>query len=424
MKFYQSPRWSQEILDCSMPMTFDTYNKCSYNCLYCFSYFQKSHTLGKGGVNTGNHDYQNATALTWVNPEKINKILSRDETTNKSDQQFFNYIKEKKVIQWGGLADQFDEYERKNGITLELLKLFKKYNYPICFSTKATWWVYNDKYRGLFKDQNNWNVKFSIINLDNKKAKVMEKGVETPHERLKAIKEYTKLNKGGATLRLRPFVIGLTDYKDDYLELIRLAKEHGATAVSTEFFCVEGRADERLKNRYKQISEIIGFDLLKYYKNNSLTSGYYRLNRNIKEPYIKKMYDLCKKLGLRFYVSDAHFKEYCHNGSCCGLDDNWNYSRGQFTEALIIAKEKGKVKFSDIKKDIDKFHGYKWQLANGYNCNTSENRAKRYNQSMSDYIREIWNTPNSNRSPYKYFEGVLYPIGLDKNKDVIYEYRG
>ena len=42
---YASPRWTMEIPDCSMPMTFDTYSKCAYNCLYCFSYFQKSHTL-------------------------------------------------------------------------------------------------------------------------------------------------------------------------------------------------------------------------------------------------------------------------------------------------------------------------------------------------------------------------------------------
>ena len=32
---YDSPRWSGEICDCSMPLTFDTYSTCAYNCLYC-----------------------------------------------------------------------------------------------------------------------------------------------------------------------------------------------------------------------------------------------------------------------------------------------------------------------------------------------------------------------------------------------------
>ena len=41
---YLSPRWSGEVCDCSMPVALDTYNTCSYNCLYCFAFFQKSHT--------------------------------------------------------------------------------------------------------------------------------------------------------------------------------------------------------------------------------------------------------------------------------------------------------------------------------------------------------------------------------------------
>lgn len=44
-KYYGSPRWSNEIADCSMPMTFDTYSNCSFGCLYCFAQFQRG--LGK-----------------------------------------------------------------------------------------------------------------------------------------------------------------------------------------------------------------------------------------------------------------------------------------------------------------------------------------------------------------------------------------
>jgi hypothetical protein len=58
---------------------------------------------------------------------------------------------------------------------------------------------------------------------------------------------------------------------------------------------------------------------------------------------------------MRFYVSDAHFKELCHNGSCCGLPPTWNYSRGQMCEALNICKRKGYVRWSDIKLDAEIF---------------------------------------------------------------------
>lgn len=41
---------------------------------------------------------------------------------------------------------------------------------------------------------------------------------------------------------------------------------------------------------------------------------------------------------------------------------------------------------------------------------------------MYDYIQEMWNTPNSSKSPYKYFGGVLIPKGLDADGNVVYIY--
>lgn len=38
---YQSPRWTGEIADCSLPVTFDTYSNCSFGCVYCFSQYQR-----------------------------------------------------------------------------------------------------------------------------------------------------------------------------------------------------------------------------------------------------------------------------------------------------------------------------------------------------------------------------------------------
>lgn len=420
MKKYNSPRWSGEILDCSMPMTFDTYNKCSYNCLYCFSFFQKSHSQVSGG--TGNRQdprmYQQSD-LAAVDPKKI-ETLFKLESKNEL-KQFIPYITQRRVMQWGGLADQFDEYERRNGVTLELMKILKGHDYPLSFSTKATWWIYDERYRALVKGQDNWHIKFSIINLDKDRSRRMEKGVDSPQERLNAIKEYSSLNKAGVTLRLRPFIIGFTDRNDEYIELIEQAAKAGVDSVTTEFFCLEARADKHLRRRYANMSEIIGYDIWDFYRSQSKGAGYMRLNYSIKKPYIEKMRAACKKLGLRFYVSDAHHKEKCDGGSCCGLRTDYNYSRGQFTEAILIAREKGEVHYSDISKDVEALHGYRWYRAVGFNTTGWKEETKRRNQLMKDYIREMWNNPNNSRSPYRYFGGVLKPATvLDANGDVVY----
>lgn len=408
MSYYQSPRWTAEIADCSMPMTFDTYSNCAFGCMYCFAQFQRA--IGNRKASYLSKD------VTAVNVERIKKMFTDPD---QYAGQFAEYIKQRKVMQWGGMSDEFDGYERKYGKTLELLRFFKEINYPLCFSTKATWWTKDPRYMELVQGQKNWNFKFSIITLDETKARIIERGVPTPKERLAAIERIANANAGGATLRLRPFIIGVST--PTYLDLIRLAGSAGATALSTEFFCVEQRS-LTLKQFMPKLSELCGFDLMEFYKKYSVSTGYLRLNRKVKEPFINNMEAACKEAGMRFYVSDAHFKERCCNGSCCGLPADWNYSKGQFCEALQIAKRNGVVYWDDIKADIERLHKYPWGRAEGFNCNSSGKRAHFVGMSMADYMRWLWNNPQAGQNLYKMFEGVVTPRGKDANGNLIYYY--
>lgn len=411
--YYQSPRWSNEIADCSMPMTFDTYSNCSFGCMYCFSQFQRA--IGGPKESYLHKDVKH------VSVDKIKRMFTDPD---KYGGQFKEYIKQRKVMQWGGLSDQFDGFERKYGITLELLRFFKEIDYPLCFSTKATWFTEDERYMELIRGQKNWNFKFSIITLDEHKAHVIERGVPTPLQRLEAIRKIAEADAGGATLRLRPFIIGIST--PSYLDLIREASSRGATAMSTEFMCVEQRSPT-LKQWMPTFNELCGFDFMDFYKKFSVSTGYLRLNRKVKEPFMRNMKQLCEELGMRFYVSDAHFKELCCNGSCCGLPANWNYSRGQWCEALQIAKNAPGhiVRWEDVCKDINGLVSqFQWIRATGYNCNSSEKRAKFEGMTMADYMRWLWNNPQAGQSPYKLFEGALAPIGKDENDNLVYKYNG
>lgn len=408
MAYYQSPRWSAEIADCSMPMTFDTYSNCAFGCMYCFSQYQR----GIGGAK----EHYLAKEVNPVNVERIKKMFLEPD---KYAGQFAEYIKQRRVMQWGGLSDQFDGFERKYGKSLELLHFFKEIDYPLCFSTKATWWTKDERYMELVRGQHNWNFKFSIITLDEEKARIIEKGVPSPMERLEAIRRIAEADAGGATLRLRPFIIGVST--PTYLDLIREASQRGATALSTEFFCVEQRS-QTLKEYMPTLSELCGFDLMAFYKKYSVAQGYLRLNRKVKRPFIENMKQVCDEVGMRFYVSDAHFKELCHNGSCCGLPPTWNYSHGQFCEALQLCKKNGQVTWDEIKPDIESLHQYDWGRASGFNANSSEKRAQFYAMSMAEYMRWLWNNPQAGQSPYKMFEGVMHPSGKDANGNIIYTY--
>lgn len=170
------------------------------------------------------------------------------------------------------------------------------------------------------------------------------------------------------------------------------------------------------------MSKVVGFDILKFYRLNSRGAGYLRLNYDIKKKYAEEMHEACKKYGLRFYVSDAHHKEKCDNGSCCGLPCSMNYSRNQFTEAIVIAREKGEVTWGDISKGMDMFKKFDWGNAHGFNTGSAEKRAQFKGVTMYEWMRSKWNNPNDANSPYRYFDKVLYPVRLDKDGNIVYKF--
>lgn len=418
---YNSPRWTGEICDCSMPMTFDTYSGCMFNCLYCFAFFQKSHCVNgyKGKDSVRERDVRS------VNVEQVKRLFVNclnDEPETKKERQFYPYIKNRITMQWGGMADGFDTTEEVYGVSLELLRFFDEIDYPLSISTKGVFFTRDERYMSLIrKHKHNWHFKVSIITLDEERSRIMEQFCPSPLERVDAIK---RLSDAGVhvTLRLRPYIIGLSD---DYPLLIRKAYEAGADSVTTEFFCLEMRANDELKHKYDIMSKLLGYDIYAYYRKHSTGSGYLRLNYGLKRKVILDMRRLAHKYKMRFYVSDAHHKEKCDATCCCGTPPSFKIYRGQFNEALLLARSspEHKVYWKDIKSYADNvLRHVRVYDANGYNIGGTRQRAKRYKQSMSEYLREVWNTPSSSKSPYKYFEGVLYPVGLDTDNNVIYKY--
>ncbi len=419
---YASPRWSAEFLDCSMPMTFDTYNICSYQCQYCFSFYQRIHMK----------DYAENNAK-FVNVQKVKDIFLHPD-----DSQFGEYVKQRIPMQWGGLSEPFDLYlEPKYGIGLELMKFFREIDYPVAFSTKSVWWLKDKRYTDVIRDAKNFHFKFSIITLDEEKVKIVEQNCPTTKERLWALGETVKLNTAGVNLRLRPFMIGVSD--PSHLDLIREAGNRGAGALTTEFFCLEARADMRVKKRYAIMSKACGFDLWQFYKRNSRgMQGYLRLNYEIKRPYVEAMQKLCQELNMGFFVSDAHHKEKCalaetcgkkcptggvdtQWGSCCGLPNDeyfGKHAKTQFTQAITLAKKNGQVTWAEIddgSSDYLKTTKVNTVLHAG-------DMAEHYHKSMYDYMKYIWNHPKSAASPWKYFSEMMIPIRVDETGMVVYKF--
>lgn len=410
-KTYQSPRASYEYLDCSLPLTFDQYSVCSYNCLYCFAFYQRA-------MNASSAEDFWDRKIHAVDPDYIKAIINQDEALNKNrgTARLIAMVKQKLPLHWGGLSDPADEYEKQFGVGLEIIKHLRKAEYPTLFSIKGDAFL-KPEYLKEFEGSKNFKFQMSITSADDEIAKKIELGVPTPTKRIEMIKTFTGLGCE-CMLRLRPYIIGYSDKTVE--ELIVRSREAGATAVSVEFFCLERRAAGYLRRRYEEMNQALGFNVYDYYKHLSRGSGYLRLNSDTKVSHVKKIYQLCRKLGMRFACSDAHFKELNDTGCCCGLDSSWAWSRGQFTNALIKARKCGSVCWKDI--DVDREWEPFWKFSEVRNCGDWKRYRKYKNVNCGMAKKNIWNNPKDSGSPYLYFDGRLKPTKLDEEGNVMYDY--
>ncbi|MFA5133051.1 MAG: radical SAM protein, partial [Candidatus Paceibacterota bacterium] len=329
--WYNSPRISSEFMDCSTPFSFDLYNFCSFGCLYCFAYYSKANNPSVAHNNK-------AMELKSVN---VDKILDIFEGKFPNNIYYKHFIKNRKVIHIGGLADNFCNFERKNKRGLRIIEYLLKTGYPTIISTKGDF-LSIPEYAEMFekyKDTAKMAIQFSIITNKPELAAQIEVGAPSPVRRMEILKQ---MHAWGywTILRLRPFLIGVSDRDlDGFLQCMNT---YDIDAISTEFYCLDMRAKEEDKKRYKWMSDVCGFDIIDYYEKLSPASRgtYRRLNRNVKEKYVKKMYKFCVENGKHFAISDPDFKELNMSGSCCGLPDDWNWCRNQMTNLLRLARKK------------------------------------------------------------------------------------
>lgn len=422
---YKSPRISSEIADCSMPMTFDSYSYCSLGCLYCFAYFFKS-----------NNPSIKKISLKAVDVDQMLQTM-QGKATNKYQQELYNsFYKRKFLLHWGGLADPFCAFEKGNHVGLKLIKGLGEMNYPTLFSFKGNA-IFDRPYRQVFEkyaDQRNFAFQVSIVTNSDELSRIVEVGVPTTSKRLRAIKMLSDMGYW-TILRLRPFMIGISD--EGLGELLERAYEAGIRGVSVEFFAMDSRANIGMKKRYDWLADVMGVKNLHQYFHKlspSERGGYMRLNRLIKEPYMKQIYKFCIERGLDCGVSDPDFKELNTSGSCCGMPDDFpdnrlleNWTHNQLTYHLKEARRHYHKTGECAEFTFDGVYGYE-----PYLDSRVDDHVGKIGVCTADYkaytyrlmIQQKWNNLGSPANPRNYLHGKIMPIKtLDKDGNLIYVYQ-
>lgn len=125
--YHECMQLTSQFKFCPMAFRVDMYRGCDFGCKYCFANMNAFHEIGTG-------------LSTWRQADvaKVRKYFKLAlETDKESKSTIIELLRHRVPLHCGGMSDPFQGREKELGLTKELIKISKEYNYPIVFSTKT-----------------------------------------------------------------------------------------------------------------------------------------------------------------------------------------------------------------------------------------------------------------------------------------------
>lgn len=307
------PSITSQFRVCPIPFHFDTYRGCTYGCIYCFARdlieFQRR--------NAVNENERRQSYLVGNSPKGLQKwidrVMSSDYNYSKGNEVAF---KERIPVKIGATADPFPIVEKRERITYDCLKIFDKYDYPVQISTKNP--EVFEEYANEFVNSNiAFNVSCSFLEDDI--ARSIECGTISPSRRMASVKRLSEMGYK-ITMRLQPFIL---PYSLEVAEkFIRLLKECGVWAFQTEGLKLRMSMSIKEKIIYSKIGNILGFDIIKDFKERGDREGGDMVyNEDDKRSILGLYNELSKKFGIKFFNADNLVdSNYGCGSQCCGTE--------------------------------------------------------------------------------------------------------
>ena len=250
---------------CDLPIRFDTYRGCSHGCKYCF-------VQRKSGLDVQLHE----------SAKQLSEFIAgkRNGETRWADWNI--------PVHWGGMSDPFQPCEKKQGRSLEALKVLAETGYPCVISTKGKLCV-EEPYISLIH-QGNIVMQVSAVCAEYDK---LEPGAPPYEERLQMIGILSKAAKR-VIVRAQPYICDVFKSVRGNIKRIADAGAHGIVFEGMKF------------NRKKPGTVRCGGDFVIQIQ--YLKADYERLREE------------CHKCGISFYAGENRLRAMGDSLTCCGID--------------------------------------------------------------------------------------------------------
>lgn len=416
---YNGIRLTADGFDCALPVTIDSHSSCAYECLYCFS----DNILGHA-TNVKTLGRTPLTTIEGIFAGRESQVGARLREALRYDRR--NAAGFPCPVQLGGLCDPCDSIEQNSGWLLEFMRIAQKYDQPVRMSTKGVVLTLPEYAATIARKPHLFWVAFSLNCNDDQLIRRVDRYAPDATQRLAAMRQLSKMGVS-TSLRLRPIVPGITDYRRGHVELIKRAADAGARAVSYEVMFYPMAIPRANRWKYRLLNTIAGYDFERIYKGFGRHMSCMRPSAAFTEDIMHEVREVAHECGLVAGVSDPVWKQLSDVGCCCGIppDDpvfgNWEVEN--MTNAVVRARDGASklIHLDDIVPSWARSTG-KLDLVAG--AAGPESVYLKKHETWYDFLRDNWNNPSRQRSPMNYLQGAVQIAGEDADGNYIYEYVG
>ena len=381
---------------CGLPLRLDSYSYCPFGCRYCFA--------KRRGGNF------NQPRLKVASARALERLLHAAAHECKSTESILVELLRRRVpIHFGGMTDPFPVFEEDLRISFHLLEVLDAYNYPVVISTKSAL-VACQPYVGLLSRMKYRVVQFSISGRSSDYARRTERNTPTPAERLRAMTTLSALGIP-AFCRLQPL---FPSRLDDALALIRELPSAGCRHVAVEHLKLPLETTGQ-----RDLISSLSPEVSRYYQDAQRVGREWVLPAEMKERNLRPVAKAIREHGMTFGAADNDLQHFSDTMCCCSGVDQLagfeNFFRHHLGYGIRAARGCEAICYSEIA------HQWSPRLSPNRFLNSKVRRESRDGQpaSVSDYIREKWNSPGTQNSPTSWW-GVRATGQRDVSGNKIY----
>lgn len=378
---------------CGLPLRLDTYSRCGFQCLYCFSHARGGHRGSDPAV---------------ASASMVEKALRRSRTSPQTAVEEF--LAQGQPIHFGGMADPFPPIERRLGASLKLLRLLADHQHPTIISTKSALFA-KDRYLEVLQ-AGRFGIQISLSSTDDALLSQIDIGTPGPSKLLEAAKRAADIGIP-VTCRIQPLIPG---HEDDAKELIWKAKEVGVKHAAVEHLKLP------LEGAWwgsRKLHESLGSQLDIYRDYGQRVGREWVLPTELKLDRVLQLRAEARAAGLTFGAADNDLLLLSDGNCCCSgadLSGFGNHFACTYTEAARSGAQSGLVSLQSIRAN--------WRptstIARFVNSRSRLPSVNGRGAGIWEYIARNWNgRPNGNAPSALY--GVSPTEERDEEGFLIYE---